>query len=140
MDITVAVLDDNNQELEVIRRKVDKFNEASKHSITLSTFTSIDDFISNFNHDLALIDLNLGDQSRDGFDVARMMAKAHSKSRVIIFSSDFEEPESLFESFLPKCNLRISELIARFFTLQRSETRNILQLCIKGGERDVARG
>lgn len=136
MNITVAVLDDNTQELDIIRRKVEKFNAASKHCITLSTFSTIDDFIQNFDHDLALIDLNLGDKTRDGFDVARAMAKAHSKSRVIIFSSDFGEPESLFESFMPKCNLRISELMSRFFTLQRSDTRNLLQICIKGGERD----
>ena len=140
MNITVAVLDDNTQELSLIRRKVEKFNSASKHSITLSTFSTIDDFIANFNHDLALIDLNLGDKTRDGFDVARKMAKEHHKSRVIIFSSDFEGPESLFESFMPKCNFRISELVSRFFTLQRSDTRNLLQICIKGGERDVARG
>jgi DNA-binding response OmpR family regulator len=122
--IKVAFLDDEQSQLDVMKFQVDSFNRHSKDRIKLSCYTSPNDLIKNFNHDLALIDISLG--KVDGFDIAKIIMKKYHKP-VIMTSNSIPNSEVL-ESLISKVGLRISEIMNRFNILKRNSTKNALQI------------
>ena len=125
MSLKIAMLDDDEMHLSLIEAEIRLHNAMHKEKAFLDVYKSYDEFLENFNHDMALVDIFLKD-SVDGFEVAKNLMKKH-KIPVVMVSQLIENDEPL-ESFMPKNKLDVKELFNRFNILKKSPTKNILQI------------
>ena len=133
--VTLAVLDDEECHLELLKIKLSKFNANTKCNtrIVMDTYQSPDDFIKNFNHDIGLIDVNLGGK-KNGFEVAAEVFKKYLPGILLINSMYFKEDEFQDDSILSKHGLKISEILSRFWALRNRPNRNVLQIMTRKAE------
>jgi len=128
----LAVLDDDLSTMNLLKRKWDKFNQYSKNKVYVDYYSEPKEFLSNFDHDWALVDLHLANSEVDGFDIAREILQKFPAT-AIVTSSDIR-PEEDFDSLLRKENIRASEIFQRFWRLDRNQERNVLQIFMRAGD------
>lgn len=133
----LAILDDDEATLSLLRRKFQKFNSASKWKVYVDYYIDPIVFLKEFDHDWALVDLNLDNSEMDGFDVARNILEKH-EATAIVTSTDIDTDEDL-ESLLPKKGIRASEIFQRFYRLDINKARNVLQIFMRAAEREDGR-
>lgn len=124
MKIRVAALDDNREALSKLEKDVKVYNRQNKDDIhiDLATFADPELYLANFDHDMAIIDIDLC-LDIDGFDVARSVNNLDSKAVIIMMSGDVTQIDAEeCSSFLPKLsNFKIvSELVDRYRTIRMS--------------------
>lgn len=123
--IKVAALDDQSIPLGQVQSSIDKYNLRNDEGIMVQfdAFQDPDEFIQAFNHDLALIDIELGHPNVNGFDVARDVYRKQSRSLIFMFSSNITKEDSeRNESLLPKIikSNFVSELVKRYQSMSVS--------------------
>jgi hypothetical protein len=120
MKIRVAALDDQKDILYALRLHVAQYNKKTKEDIQveLDIFTDPDEFLKNYSHDLAVLDIDLGEETDlDGFDVAKLAYKIHPKGDFIMVSSSITEKDSEnHDCLMPKAIASnfVSELVKRY--------------------------
>ena len=124
MKIRVAALDDQQSMLDVLKMHVKSYNKKTEDGITieLDTFTSYEEFLKCYNHDLAVLDIDLKEEV-DGFDVARLAYKIHPKGNFVMRSSSItEEDAENHECLMPKilASNFVSELVKRYLDMSIS--------------------
>lgn len=125
--IRVAVLDDSSADLMLFKKQVED------EEMHVDTYKNCDDFLSNFNHDFAVIDINLGNRSRNGFDIMEELAKKH-KVPVVMISHDIK-PSEKAEAFLSKSLISNKEVKSRFTALKAAKQMyNLLQINFGRGD------
>ena len=133
MIISMAILDDNEVNLNNLRLHINKFNLNSRNSIEADFYTDPDKFLREFRHDVALLDINLGDSETNGFKVAKQLVKNHEDPVVLMVSADVDELETL-DSIISKYKLKVSEVVQRFFRLSRKHRKNLMEIYMRSAE------
>lgn len=133
--IRLAILDDEESQLFVIEKQVESYNRHSENHIILSKFTKSADLIEHFNHDFALIDINLDGEEFDGFAVAKIIMKKFHKP--VVMTSQMIDKTECLESLLPKVGFRVAELVSRFDTLKMNFYKNAAEICSRSHDYHV---
>lgn len=120
--IRVAVLDDNSSDLFLFKKLVES------EDTQVDTYKDCDHFLHNFNHDIAVIDINLGCENHNGFDIANEI-KSRFKVPVLMISSCIPENEEC-EAFLPKTKISKNQILNRFNALKDENVYNLMQLTL----------
>jgi len=124
MIIRVAALDDQEDMLTALRMHVAQYNKKTEDGIIieLDTFTDYQEFLKAYNHDLAVLDIDLKSDI-DGFDVAKLAYKIHPKGNFVMRSSSVtEEDAENHECLMPKvlASNFVSELVKRYLDMSIS--------------------
>ncbi len=123
--IRVAALDDQKDILFALEMHVAQYNKKTTDGIhvELDPYSDPDEFLANYNHDLAVLDIDLRNPELDGFDVARLAYKIHPKGNFIMRSSSItEEDEDNHECLMGKVTGSnfVSELVKRYLDMSVS--------------------
>lgn len=112
------------------------FNERTEDGIEVEvkTFSNHKDFFESLHKgvDLCLIDIDLGIEAYDGFDVGRKVHKLFPKVNFIFSSGDIDEDEDCdtFISKLAKKNFA-SEVVAKFLHIKDNVLLNFAELLFR---------
>jgi len=123
--IRVAALDDQEDLLHALRLHVASYNKRTTEGIhvELDTYTEAEEFLAEYDHDLAVLDIDLKDPELDGFDVARLAFKINPKGNFIMRSSSItEEDEENHECLMTKVISTnfVSEMVKRYLDMSLS--------------------
>lgn len=133
----IAYLDDDVLQLNVFKAQIDAYNKKSNGvQIELECFQRPKDFEREFDHDYAVIDIDLRRSDVNGFDMANFVMKKYN--RPVILTSCNIPPEEVLDSFMPKVKFKISDLLPRLERLKKNHTKNVLQICSREGTYCVA--
>lgn len=127
--IRIAVLDDKPDVFKVLEANVNFFNKHSEDGtqVEVDCFTDPMEFVENFNHDMAMIDIDLGLDSVDGFDVAKRI-KEKGVPMLMVSGHVTKEDAEEYESVIPKHAFKISEILFRFHHLAKALSFNLLEI------------
>jgi hypothetical protein len=132
MDIVKwAYLDDSCNDRKAFELHVNSRNRKrapGEPFIQLDVYADYRKFIKEFNHELAIVDINLGEKDVDGYHVMRKIHEQHPDALFMPRSShitmeDAREYESLIEK-----RLKVSEILDRFFDLLRNPGVNLMEV------------
>ena len=125
MRLTVSMLDDDKGMLLLASKMIERYNKNNYHDLDCNTFTSSVDFIMNFNHDIAVIDLDI--KGVNGFQVGERILRENQDTVVFMMSGHFMSDEK-DESLICKMNFDPCDLVERYFFLRHREVRNVRQI------------
>ena len=127
--IRIAVLDDKPGTFKVLEANVWHFNKHSEDGtqVEIETFTDPMEFVDKFNHDMAMIDIDLGLESVDGFDIAKRI-KEKGVPMLMVSGHVTKEDSEEYESVIPKHAFKMSEILFRFHHLAKSLSYNLLEI------------
>jgi CheY-like chemotaxis protein len=121
--IRIAFLDDEPINLQLIQASFDKCKEKLGKDIEVDVFTSYQAMLKQFNHDVAVIDLDLELDRITGKEVGKMIIQKYPEAQVLAFSNytpTIENKSFVLKNFTGK-NL-FSEIIDKYiyFTTHRA--------------------
>lgn len=127
--IRIAVLDDKPESFDTLKFNVCHFNKHSEDGtqVEIDCFTDPMEFVEKFDHDMAMIDIDLGMDSVDGFDVAKRIKEKGVPMLMVsghVTKADSEE----YESVIPKHAFKMSEILFRFHHLAKALSFNLLEI------------
>ncbi len=122
----IAILDDEQSQLDVYEMALNSYNRNSINNIQFDLFTDYKEFLEKFNHDLAVLDMDLKCEV-GGFRVGKELLKKHPDAIILTRSSNFKDDEK-YESALPKSRgIKISEIVSLLLMFKKNHTYNLLQ-------------
>lgn len=133
MILSVAILDDSKDNLNLLDKHIERFNLSSKHTLNADFYTDHGKFLREFNHDVAILDIDLGLEEVNGFKVAKQLAKHYEDPVILMMSASIDEDDSL-DCMISRYKFKISEIFQRIFRLKSNHRKNILEIYIRGAE------
>ena len=136
MNIKIFALDDSHAARFLIEYNFKSFNENNSDGVTvdLKTFETPEEFLLNMTQDvdLCLLDIDLGHDDMDGFDVAREVHDKYKNANFIISSYCIDDDEDC-ESYIPKAKTLnfASEVVAKYLNIKVNKILNFAELLFR---------
>lgn len=133
----IAYLDDDPLQVKIFKKHIENFNNRDEgEKVELECFSRAEDFERYFDHDYAVIDIDLNSESFNGFKMAEYIMKKHS-CPVILMSGYVKEDEAL-DSFISKVGFKTRDILNKFEALNGNMLKNSLQIFTREKSYNVA--
>lgn len=124
--LRIAFLDDEPSKLKEIQLQYNHYKRLTGHDVEIDIFQNYKDLIQNFNHEVAIIDLNLK-HKYDGRDVGAMLLEQHPEANLIALSCVVTPDQEPNKCLLSKVGFKFSELVSRCLYYRDNHILNSLQ-------------
>lgn len=124
--LKIAFLDDEPSKLKEIKLHYEHYRKKTGQEVEIDVYTDYRDFLKKFNHEVAIIDLNLHEKY-DGKDVGEMLLEQHPEANVIALSCVVTPEQEPNKCLISKMGFKFSELVSRCLFYRDNHTLNHLQ-------------